>query len=344
MAEHEERTEQATPRRRQKAKEKGQVARSRELTSMAATGGIILMFYFSGNSFIKNISELTRKLLELQYGRNPVVAMRFAAAEMFWILMPFLGIAFTFALLAGVLQGGFLLKPLSFNTEKLNPITGFKRLFSLEGLADFPKSLLKFVLGGFIFYYIIKSFLSIFPLTSLMDIREILGVSIRLLYKAVITVFLAFLTLAVIDYLYERWRFDRSLRMTREEIKEEHKETEGDPLIKSRIKSLQKEMARKRMMQEVPKATVVITNPTHIAVALKYKKEEMTAPLVLAKGAGFIAEKIKELAKKHGIPVVEDRPLARALFKVKLGSFIPEELYKAVAKILAYIYKLRGVA
>jgi flagellar biosynthetic protein FlhB len=160
----------------------------------------------------------------------------------------------------------------------------------------------------------------------------------------VIYCFGTFLVLAVADYFYERWRFEQSIRMSREELKEEFKETEGDPLIKSRVKSLQKEMARRRMMQEIPKATVVITNPTHIAVALKYKNNEMSAPKVIAKGAGFVAEKIREVAGRHRIPIVEDKPIARALYKVKIGQSIPEELYKAVARILAYIYKLRGVA
>jgi flagellar biosynthetic protein FlhB len=138
--------------------------------------------------------------------------------------------------------------------------------------------------------------------------------------------------------------FERSIRMTKEEIRQEFKESEGDPLIKSRVRSLQKEMARRRMMQELPKATVVITNPTHLAVALRYTRDEMSAPKVIAKGAGFIAERIKEVAREHGIPLVEDKPLARALSKLKVGSFIPEELYRAVARILAYIYTLKGAA
>jgi flagellar biosynthetic protein FlhB len=344
MAGFEEKTEQATPRRRQKAKEKGQIARSRELISMSAAGGIILMFYFSGSSFIVNMSELMRKFLNLQYGSNPAFAMRFAASEMFWILFPFLGIAFTFAVLTGVSQGGFILKPLSLEIERLNPINGFKRLFSRYGIVEFLKSLLKFAVGGFIYYLIIKSLIAILPFTQAMDIREIMRVSGKLLFKAVIIIFMAFFVFAAMDYLYERWRFERSLRMTKQEVKEEYRETEGDPLVKSRIKSIQRELARRRMMQEVPKATVVITNPTHIAVALKYRKEEMSAPMVIAKGAGFIAEKIKEIARKNHIPIVEDKPLAKALYKLNLDSFIPVDLYRAIAKILAYIYNVRGAA
>ncbi len=344
MAESEERTEQATPRKQQKAKEKGQVARSRELLSMSATGGIILMFYLSGSSFIVNLAELTRKLLNFQYGKNPALAMRFAASEMLWILFPLLGIAFISALVTGVLQGGFIVKPPSLEIGKLNPINGFKRIFSINGIIEFLKSLLKFVAGGFIFYLILKSIIPVIPLTQIMDIREELLVGGKLLFKAVIIIYITFFVFAVLDYIYERWSFERSQRMTKQEIKEEYKETEGDPLIKSRIKSIQRELARRRMMQEVPKATVVITNPTHIAVALKYGKEDISAPMVIAKGAGFIAEKIKEIARKNRIPIVEDKPLARSLYKLNLNSFIPIELYRAVAKILAYIYQVRGAA
>jgi flagellar biosynthetic protein FlhB len=150
--------------------------------------------------------------------------------------------------------------------------------------------------------------------------------------------------MAAMDYLVQMWRFERSMLMTKEELRQEHRETEGDPILKSRVKSIQREMARKRMMQEVPKATVVITNPTHLAVALTYEPGGQGAPRVVAKGAGIIAENIRELAKKHGVPLVEDKPLARALFKLKLDATIPEDLYRAVAKILAYIYKLRGAA
>ena len=338
MPEHEERTEKATPQRRQKAREKGQIPRSRELTSIACTGGVLLVFYFTGDTFLKNMSVETGKLLGLQYGQNLVAVMEAASYKMLWILMPFLGIAVTFAIIAGVLQGGIILKPLEFNIERLNPINGFKRLFSRDALGDFLKSLLKFVVGGLVLYYIVKGFMPVFPLTADMDIKGIQGMAGSLIFKAVLSVLVIFFILAITDYLYERWKFERSIRMSKEEIKEEYKESEGEPLIKTRIRSLQREMARKRMMQEVPKATVVITNPTHIAVALRYKKDEMSAPKIISKGAGLIAEKIKEVGRKYSIPIVEDKPLARSLYKLKLGSYIPEELYRAVARILSYIY------
>ncbi|RJP55223.1 MAG: flagellar biosynthesis protein FlhB [Deltaproteobacteria bacterium] len=342
MPEGHEKIEKATPRKRQKAREKGQAARSRELTSIAGTAGILLMFYFAGDSFLKNMMVETGKLLGLQYGQNPITVMKAASYKMLWTLMPFLGTAAIFAIIAGVLQGGIILKPLKFEIEKLNPLNGLKQLFSISGLVNFLKSFLKFVVGGFMFYYIIKKLIPILPFTAGMDIRGLQEISGRLISKAVLSALVIFFIIAIMDYLYERWRFERSIRMTKQEIKEEYKESEGEPLIKSRIKSLQREMARKRMMQEVPKATVVITNPTHIVVALRYKRDEMSAPEVIAKGSGFIAEKIKEIARKHHIPVVEDKLLARALYKLKINSYIPEELYRAVARILAYIYKLKA--
>jgi flagellar biosynthetic protein FlhB len=344
MPEYEQKTEQATPRKRQKAREKGQVARSSEIISLAATAGIIFIFYFAGNTFIRDISVLTSRLLGLGYGRDPIAVMRLASVETFKMLMPFLGLAVSLALVSGAAQGGFLVSPPTLEMETLNPIKGFKRIFSMTGLAQFLKSLFKFSLGGVLFFFLVKKMLVILPFTAAMDVIQIKEVAGNLAAKSVISAFTLFFALAAIDYLYQKWSFERSLRMSKEEIKEEHRETEGDPLVKARIKSLQKEMARRRMMQEVPKATVVITNPTHVAVALRYKKDEMPAPKVIARGAGLVAEKIKETARKHRIPIVEDKPLARALYKLKINSVIPEELYRAVAKILAYIYQLRGVA
>lgn len=340
----EERTEQATPRRRQKAREQGQVPRSRELISMASTGGIILAFYLTGDYFIKNLSDLVTKHLSLQYGSDPFTSMRFAVTETLLILAPFFVLSLSIVLLSGFSQGGLVMRPLVPDLNRINPLNGLKRLFSLTGLTETLKSIFKFVMGGLLFYLVIRKSVDMLPLTMAMGLKESWKVSSSLISKAVIYGFSTFFTIAIIDYILERWRFERSIRMTKQELREEHKETEGDPLIKSRIRSIQREIARRRMMQEVPKATVVITNPTHIAVALLYRKEDMDAPKVIAKGAGLIAERIKEIAISHNIPVVEDKPLARSLYKLKIGSFIPEELYRAVAKVLAHIYRMRGAA
>lgn len=311
---------------------------------MATMAGSLLVLYFAGATFIKNVSNLTTRLLRLDYGTDALTVMRSASIEMLWILAPLFAITVSFALMANVAQGGFMLKPLSFDIATLSPLKGWKNLFSLNSLPGIFKSLIKFIIGCLLFYYVIKSIIPGLPQTSAMAIPEIQNVTFAFASRAVTYSFSTFFVLAVVDFFYERWRFERSIRMSTQEVKEEQRESEGDPMIKSRIRSLQREMARKRMMAAVPKATVVITNPTHIAVALLYKKDEMSAPKIIAKGKGIIAERIKELAREHRIPLVEDKPLARALVKVKLDSFVPEELYRAIARILAYIYKLRGAA
>lgn len=293
---------------------------------------------------MKNMTGLTGRLLTLGYGRDSLTVMRSASLEMMWILAPFFGAAVAAALLSNVAQGGFLVKPLTLELKRLNPLTGIKNLFSASALPGIVKSFFKFLIGIVLFYYIMKKFIVAIPMISAMDIPDIQTVALGFMSKAVAYAFTTFFVLSVADYFYERWKLERSLRMTKDEIREEYRESEGDPLIKAKIKNIQKEAARKRMMEAVPTATVVITNPTHIAVALLYKKEKEGAPEVVAKGKGIVAERIKEIARANGVPLVEDRPLARALVKVKLGASIPEDLYKAVAKILAYIYKLRGTA
>jgi flagellar biosynthesis protein FlhB len=344
MAENEDRTEKATARRREKAREKGQGARSRELVALSTAAGVFFVFYLAGNTFLQRITGLTARLLGLGYGRDTLAVMKSAGAEMMLILAPFFIAAVAFAVLSNVLQGGFLLKPLNFELERLSPLAGIKKLFSLSAVPGMIKNVLKFIVGIILFYIIMKKVVVVLPMTTAMDLTDIQAIAFGLSSKAVIYTLSTFFVLALIDYLYERWKFERSIRMSKEEIREESKESEGDPLIKAKIKGMQREAARRRMMEAVPKATVVITNPTHIAVALLYKKDETTAPKVVAKGKGYIAEKIREIARKNGVPLVEDKPLARALFKVDLDAVIPGDLFRAVAKILAYIYKLRGIA
>lgn len=344
MAENDDRTERATPRRRQKAREKGQLAKSRELVSMASTAGILFVFYMAGTSFMRSMSGLTGNLLGLRYGREPITVMRAAATETMMILAPFLIAAVVFAVLSNVVQGGFLFKPLTLEGSRLNPLKGLQNLFSVSALPGVFKNAFKFVVGIVLFYLIVKKALVLAPATAAMDLADMQATAIGLTGKTVTYAFSTFFVLALADYGYELWKFERSLRMTKEELREEYRESEGDPQIKAKIKSLQRETARRRMMEAVPKATVVITNPTHIAVALEYKKNTASAPKVVAKGKGYVAEAIRNLARRHGVPLVEDKPLARALYKVQLDESIPQDLYKAVARILAYIYKLRGAA
>jgi len=344
MAEEEDKTEQGTPRKREKAHEEGRSARSRELVSMVTMGGILSVFFLAGTSFLQNMAGLTGRLLGLRYGRDSIAVMRSVSSEVVMILAPFFAVAVLLAILTSVAQGGIRFTPLTLKFERLNPLNGWKNIFSATGLPGIIKTGIKFVIGIILFYLVIKKIIFLLPMTVAMNLSDIQTTAFGLTGKAVAYAFTTFFVLALADFVYEWWKFERSLRMSKEEIKQESRESEGDPLVKAKIKNMQREAARRRMMEAIPKATVVITNPTHIAVALQYRKDETSAPKVIAKGKGVVAEKIKELARKHGIPLVEDRPLARALVKVDLDDFIPADLYRAVAKILAYIYKLRGVA
>ena len=340
--EFQEKTEQATPRKKQKAREKGQVARSKDLTSMVTMSGIVMIFYFAGELFFSNMAGMTGGILSLKYGTDPLHVSRIAIIQGAKIIAPFFIVTVILSILSSVMQDGIVFKPLKMEWGKLNPFEGLKRIFSVKGLTELLKSLLKFTIGGWLVYYIVKKDVEVLPSLSAMEIHEMVRVSGKLVMDAVIIAFAYYMIIAIVGYFIDKWHHEKSLRMTKQEIKEEAKESEGDPLIKSRIKSAQREAARKRMMQEVPSATVVITNPTHLAIAIKYEDKGMPAPRVVAKGAGIIAARIKEIARKHGVPIMEDKPLARALFKVELNAFIPEGLYVAIARVLAYVYKLRG--
>jgi len=343
VADRYDRTEKATGRKRQQAREKGQVARSRELVSMASTGGILLVIAFWGGGAFSRLAGVTRGFLSLKYGADPLQAMRAAGAETLVVLFPFFLAATGLAVAASLVQGGVVIKPFDFQLSRLNPLEGLKRLFSATGLVDFLKNLVKLAVGGYVVYLAVRKEIAFLPSLLQLETGEIVRVSGALTLKALVTGFSFFFVFGILDYFLVRWRYERELRMTKTEVKDEHKEIEGNPHVKARIRSLMKEMARKRMMRDVRKATVVITNPTHLAVALRYDDRKKAAPRIVAKGADLLAEKIRDIARRHGVPIVEDRPLARSLYKVEVGAFIPEELYRAVARILAQIFlRLKG--
>ena len=342
--EFQEKTERATPRKKSKAKEKGQVARSSELTSMTAMAGIVMLLYFGGEYFFNSLADMTGSVLSMQYGTDPMYVTRSVVIQAGFILAPFFLTSMVLVPMASVAQGGFFLKEMKFEIEKLSPMQGMKKIFSMKGITEFLKSLLKFSVGAWIVYYVLSKDMKVLPSLMAMELNNLVAFSGKLIMEAIVIAFSYFMIIAFISYALEKWQYERSFKMTKQEVKDEHKEMEGDPLVKSRIRTVQMEAARKRMMQAVPDATVVITNPTHLAVALKYDDQKMFAPKIVAKGAGKVAEKIKEIARKHGVPVVEDKPVARALFKFELNTFVPEELYIAVAKILAQIFKLKGRA
>ncbi|KJR43157.1 flagellar biosynthesis protein FlhB [Candidatus Magnetoovum chiemensis] len=339
-----EKSEQATPRRRQKAREKGKIAKSREVTSLATMFGIMLVIIMGARYFLDKLAMSTERLLSIDYKGDLFAMIKTAQLSAADVVLPILVAAVAMALVSELAQVGFLFKSLELNFGKVNPLGGIKKLFSLNGILEFLKSLLKFAAGALIIYFMIKVNLHSYPDLMTKEMSQLIPAIAGFLKKALFYGFIYLLIIAIITFILNKYSHERSLKMSKEEIKEEVKESEGDPKIKARIRRIQAELSRKRMMAEVPKATVVITNPTHIAVALKYKERETYAPKLVAKGAGHIAEKIKEIAKKNNIPIVEDKPLARALFQVELNHVIPPELYKAVAKILAYIYKLNNMA
>ncbi|MFO0752719.1 MAG: flagellar biosynthesis protein FlhB [Thermodesulfovibrionales bacterium] len=349
MAEdQDERTEQATGRKRKKARQEGNVPRSRDLTGLMPIWAIFLYLSFSG-AFLASLATYMKGALKrgFQIPVNEATLVHIFkedAAQVGVIMAPVFGLILIAVAAVHFLQTGFLVTvaPLSPDFSKLNPIKGIGRFFSLNNLFETIKGVLKILVLGTLLYLIIRSELVKIPLLIDMDMQGIMGFSFEQIRKLFLISVIILTLFSAADYGYQRWQYERNLRMTKQEVKEEHKETDGDPQVKARIRSLQREMARKRMMQEVPKADVVITNPTHYAVALKYDAVKMGAPTVVAKGANLIAENIKQLARKHGVPVYEDKPLARTLFKLDLGQEIPATLYRALATILAGVYKLKG--
>ena len=347
-----ERTEKATPKRRQKSRQKGQVAQSREIPSVLILMTALGFFYFAGSWMFWNISEFIGGVYqELDTLRLNTVsdASTFSVdicKKLFSILIPF----FVPILIAGIAgnigQVGFEMhsEPLRPKLTKINPIAGLKKLVSVKSLVELAKSIMKLLIIGGISYGLIKAEMRGFPPLMQQGVGEILLFIARVAFKILFFVCLALIILASLDYIYQRWQFEQSIKMTKQEVKDERKQVEGDPKVKSRIRKAQLEMAAHRMMEAVPEADVVITNPVHLAVALKFEASEMMAPTVIAKGAGHIAERIKEIANEHQVPIIEDKPLAQTLFKiVEIGEFIPVELYRAVAEILAYVYRLRGM-
>lgn len=343
-----ERTERATPKRREEARKKGQVARSREIASAGILLAGMTIFYFTGKGMVQSLREVMATFLKESgtFELNPDSAgalLRESLTGLFHILAPFLLLPFL-VILINIAQVGVLFtsEPLSPNLGRLNPVEGLKRLISPTSLAELIKGIMKLAFIGYVAYGAVKE-----EMRGALSLTDVDTITILIyLGSSSFRVFLktawVLVVIAALDYIYQRWELERNLRMTKQEVKEEFKEMEGNPLVKSRIRSLQRELARKRMLGEVPKATVVVTNPVHLAVALRYEQGRMEAPVVVAKGAGLIAERIKEIAKEHHVPVVENRPLAQLLYKkVDVGMEIPVSLYRAVAELLAYVYNLK---
>ncbi len=344
------RTEQPTGRRLRKAREKGQIARSKEVPSAAVLLGGLLTLTFLGQKVFQTLQYEMDHLLRFRVPSEITIPYlselaNGVGARIALVLVPILLATLLCSVVANVMQGGlvFSTQALGFHFEKLNPKNGLGRIFSKNGIVELLKSLVMLIAIGIITYQVVSQYLPIYPRLVLMDVKKLVHWTAYISYEVFIRVAVLLVILALGDFFFQKYRFKEQLKMTKQEIKDEFKETEGDPTTKGRIRRIQRELARKRMMADVPTADVVITNPTHYAVALSYKMDSMDAPKVIAKGVGFLALKIKELAQEHGIPLVENKPLAQTLYKtVEIGESIPSSLYKAVAEILAYIYKAKN--
>lgn len=343
-----EKTEQPTSRRRDEARGEGNFANSRELSTFFMMFGSLLIIYFSAMWIFTGLADFMKTSFSVfktgMTAQDLNDLFRGVSYKFLLIIAPILAIPL-FGAASYLLQNGFVFtgKKLSPDISKLNPLAGIKRLFSFSSVVELVKSVLKVSVLAYVVYLSVAKEWNNLPFLIDMDVASSAVYMARVSFAIMTKTVWVVAVIAGIDYVYQRWVYEKGLRMSREEIKEEMKEMEGDPIVKARIKSIQRELARKRMMQDVPKADVVVTNPTHIAVALKYDREKASAPIVVAKGAGLIAEKIKEIARKHRVPVIENKPLARNLFKhVEIGREIPAALYKAVAEILAYVYRLKS--
>jgi flagellar biosynthetic protein FlhB len=343
----EDRTEKATPRRREKARERGQVARSRELPSALALLTVGVMIWWQAEVWRLQWREFLARTLPLpangleEYGR---LLQRTALLALRWAGPPLL-LSWLIAAGGVVAQGGFVFAPtaLSLNPGKLNPASNLGRLFSLGSLRGLLKSLLPVAYLLYLGITLISSEWGKILRSCFLTPRASSTWLFTLAYGLVWKAGLVFAVWFLADYLLERVSFERQLRMSRQEIREEAKETEGHPMIRSRIRRLQRQMRRKRMLKDVARASVVVTNPTEYAVALEYRPEEMVAPVVVAKGCRLLALRIKREANWLGIPIIENPPLAQALYRsVEVGQAIPAKLYAAVAEILAFIYRLQG--
>lgn len=345
-----EKTEPATPKKREKAREEGDVARSAELPSVFVLLGAIFILLLTSSFISGHFEDLFRDAFAFESVEaltlKAVVDLCFHMGGLFLLIMaPVLLAVFVLGLFSNVIMVGFVISPKAVmpKIERIDPIKGFQNKFSLHAVGELVKSLAKLTIIIYVAWLVIKGELSRIPLLYDESALRIFLYMGRVAFKIFLAVTLPMVAVAVADYVFQRWRFEEKLKMTRQEVKEEHKEMEGDPLVKSRIRNLQIEASRKRMMHEVPDADVVVVNPVRLAVAISYKPGQMAAPKVVAKGAGKIAQRIREIARENGVPLVENRPLARNLYKVvEVGREIPDDLFQAVAELLAYVFRLKG--
>jgi flagellar biosynthesis protein FlhB len=345
-----EKTEKATPRKRQDARKKGQVAKSPEVTSALVLLAAFCFLMLGGKTLVAGIMDIFRRcyqdylLMDLTISSTQLIFNQLAV-ESVKLIAPFIAVVLATALFSNYIQVGFMfnLESLNVKLEKLNPIEGAKKILSLRSLVELLKSLFKISFTSGIACWMIwqvKDQLFSIGQKNIGEASSFIG---SLLLKIGATIASALLILACFDYFYQRFEYEKQLRMSKQDIRDEYRKSEGDPTIKGKRKQKHREMAMGRMMEEIPKADVVITNPTHFAIAIRFDIETMDAPEVIAKGQDHMALKIKEVAREHDVMMVENKPLARALYaSVEIGEQVPEELFNAVAEVLAYVYYQEG--
>jgi flagellar biosynthesis protein FlhB len=343
-----DKTEAPTDKRRNETRQKGNVAKSTEINSVLVLIVGILMLKFFGPWMMKQMGghmyEMFQSISNTAMDQQRVTDLTIKAlVTTLWVLAPVAcGIMFI-GIIANVAQVGFLFtaEPLIPKLDKIDPVAGFKRLISMRSLVETVKNIVKLFIIGWVAYLTLAAAFPKMMMLADASVGTIFAFAAETTYDIFMRVALVLAILAVLDYAYNRYDHEKKLKMTKQEVKDEHKQMEGDPKVKARIKSMQREIARRRMMQEVPKATVVVTNPTYIAIALRYEPSENDSPVVVAKGKRLIAARIKQVAIENGIPIVEDKPLARGMYdKVVVGFPIPADFFAAVAEIMAYVYRL----
>jgi len=346
------RTEKATPKRRSKAREEGSVLKVQDLDATLLFGANLFLFLALWGATLALLAKQVDFFLRKASTVSPILDgdLGKSALEFFWILLkillPYLAVNFLIALAIQFIQHGFkpTFKPLMPKFSKINPVNGLKRIFSMKSTVELLKSLFKLLIVFWAAYIVLSPNLNLLMQSMKMPITQGILLMQDVIFKLYRNVLLAMFVVAGIDFLYQRFQFEKNMRMTKQEIKDEMKDSEGDPLVKGRQRSIMMQAAMRRIVTQVPKATVVITNPTHFAVALLYDSET-PAPVCVAKGIDHLALKIKEQAAAAGVPIVENPPLARLLYRtVDLDRPIPAGLYQAVAQVLAYVYKLKGAA
>lgn len=345
-----EKTEEATPRKRRKEREEGRVAQSRDFTSaISILAGIGALFAFAGfmwNGYSSFLRWCFEWLPAASSARENWVGTLAGKGTVFFLeaWLPMASVCLVACLFMTVIQVGLKIspKPLIPKIERFDMVKGIGKMFSLRAFVEALKALLKASFLFMVLYIGVKKRLPLFLDISKVDPHKGFVIVLTMFSNLSAKLGIALLVLGIFDYGFQKWQFSKSIKMTKQELKDEFKQTEGDPLIKQRIRRQQVKIARNRMMSKVPEADVVVTNPTHFAVALKYDREKMGAPIVVAKGAGYVAQRIKEIAREAGVPIVENKQLARGLYRtVEVDQEIPENLYVAVAEVLAYIYSLK---